>query len=74
LDEIITSLQNTIPAELQMCFDHTRAVDECMRKDLILLSVYEQVQALDKRFDTIFGSVKSDYLKGKKYYIINITE
>lgn len=74
IDEIITSLQNTIPAELQMCFDHTRAVNECLTKDLTLLSVYEQIQALDKRFDTFFGSVRSDYLNGKKYYIINITE
>ena len=72
--EIITSLQNTLPAELQMCFDHTRAVGECLRNDLTLMSVYEQVQALDKRFDTFFGSVKADYLNGKKYYVINITE
>lgn len=71
MQEVIDSLQKTLPAELQMCFDFNRAVNTCMDDIHILGSVYNQVQALDKRFDTEFGMIQREYM-GEPYYIINL--
>ena len=77
MEEVIDSLQQTLPAEVQMCFDHTRAVNICMADIHKLGSVYNQVQALDKRFDTEFGMIQKETLLKPEmthYYIVNITE
>ena len=77
MEEVVDSLQKTLPAELQMCFDSKRALDVCMADIHKLSSVYIQVQALDKRFDTEFGMIQKETLLKPEmthYYIVNITE
>lgn len=77
MEEVVDSLQKTLPAELQMCFDSKRALDVCMADIHKLSSVYIQVQALDKRFDTEFGMIQKETLLKPEmthYYIVNLTE
>ena len=77
MSEVIDSLQKTLPAEVQECFDFDRALNTCMDDIHKLGSVYTQVQALDKRFDTEFGMIQKETLLKPEmthYYIINITE
>lgn len=77
MEEVIDSLQKTLPAEIQECFDSERALNTCMDDIHKLGSVYTQVQALDKRFDTEFGMIQKETLLKPEmthYYIINITE
>lgn len=74
VEEVITSIQGTLPESLQKCFDWSRAVQECMNDIHVLGEVYSQVQELDQRFDTTFNMIQKEILVegNKTFYIVTI--